>query len=326
MRTVAEAVTHPATIGASAASRRAAAVRLAWTVLLPVWFAVLGIGNVLLLGPDAIGVDSRIYYRGSAAWLAGADPWRAIASYTVSYGTNYYHYAALPSATVLLAPLALLPEPMAVTLMVAAGIASAVYVVRATGLAWWWLLFPPLLEGVWAGNPGVVLLALLLSGRGAAVAVVPVLKAYLGIAPFVEGRLRPLLVGALVGLGTVVVAPGLWLGFLGQAGFVSARLMSESAGGYAASAFPPLYLIAVPAVLALLAIRRREAAWLAVPALWPASEFHYSTLAMPVIRASGSGLLLAVALALPIRGLPAAAVAVYAILAVWPTVRSRFGR
>jgi len=296
-------------------------VALGWSVLLPVWFAVLGIGHLYLLGTDAIGVDTRIYYRGSAAWLAGEDPWAVVASYTVPYGTNYYHYAALPSATVLLSPLALLPEAAAVGLAVVASVAAAVYIVRALGLAWWWLLFPPLLEGVWAGNPGVILLALLVSGRWAALAVAPVVKAYLGVPPFLEGRLRPLVASALLGLGTILVAPDLWRSFLSQAGFVSQRLMSESGGGYGASAYPLLYLLAVPAVLALLAWRRRHGAWLAVPALWPASEFHYSTFLMPIVRPGGAGLALAAALAVPVRGLPVVAIVGYAVVVAWPHLR-----
>ena len=52
--------------------------------------------------------------------------------------------------------------------------------------------------------------------------------------------------------------------------------------------------------LGLLALRdRRAAGWLAVPALWPASQLHYSTMALPVMSP-----LLAFFLAIPILRLP----------------------
>src|SRR3954466_13002740 len=110
---------------AVAARRR----RLAFRFLLPVWFAVLGIGHLFLLGTDAIGVDTRIYYRGSAAWLAGGDPWQATASYTVSYGTNYYHFAGFPPTVIAFAPITLLPEGVAAAIWEVLTVAAAMYVV-----------------------------------------------------------------------------------------------------------------------------------------------------------------------------------------------------
>ena len=299
--------------------------RLRLWILLPVWCAVLGLGHLYLLGGDAIGVDTRIYLRGSAEWLAGRDPWQAFASYTLSYGTNYYHYAGFPPTVILFAPLTFVPEALAVAAWVALSAAAGVYIVRSLKLPLWWLLFPPLLEGIWAGNPGVVLLALLLSGRSAAIAIAPVVKAYAGVPPFFQGRIRPLMVSAGIGIATIVLAPDLWRLFLSQSGFISSRLMSESAGGYAASAFPPLYLIAVPAVLALLVLDRKAAGWLAVIALWPASEFHYSIFALPVLvtEAPVVAAVLAAALALPVPGIPVLVMVAVASLRVraWANAR-----
>jgi hypothetical protein len=52
--------------------------------------------------------------------------------------------------------------------------------------------------------------------------------------------------------------------------------------------------------LFLLALRdRRAAGWLAVPAVWPASQLHYSTMALPVMSP-----LLAFFLAIPVFHLP----------------------
>src|SRR3954469_6572561 len=299
---------------AVAARRR----RLGLRGLLPVWFAVRGIGHLFLLGTDAIGVDTRIYYRGSAAWLAGGDPWQAFASYTVSYGTNYYHYAGFPPTVIAFAPLTLLPEGLAVALFVAVSLVAGAYIVRSLRLPFWWLLFPPLLEGMWAGDPGIVLLAFLLSGRAAAIAIAPVIKAYAGLPPFFEGRLKPLIVAAAIGVLMIALAPDLWRLFLGQSDFISRRLLSESAGGYAASAFLPLYLIAVPAVIGLILVHRKFAGWFAVIALWPASEFHYSAYALAaLVRERPIVLAIAAAvLALPVQGLPVLVTAAIAALRV----------
>jgi len=64
-------------------------------------------------------------------------------------------------------------------------------------------------------------------------------------------------------------------------------------------------LLGVTAVaLLILAVRdRRAAGWLAVPAAWPSSQFHYSTMALPVMSP-----LLAVLLAVPVARLAPVAI------------------
>jgi hypothetical protein len=42
----------------------------------------------------------------------------------------------------------------------------------------------------------------------------------------------------------------------------------------------------VPTIAALALLRSRDAAWLAVPALWPFTQLHYSVLALPVAARS----------------------------------------
>jgi hypothetical protein len=279
--------------------------------LLPVWFVLLSAGTLFLLGLDAIGVDARIYYRGSEAWLQGHDPWEAFASYTVSYGTNYYHYAGLPSTVVLLAPGALLPEGLFVGLWLALTVASAVFIVRRCGLPAWWLLFPPLAEGIWSGNPGIVLLAMLLSGKTVLEGLAPVLKIYAAGPLALLPRARSFALGLGFGLATVIIAPGLWWSYIQELPRVSARLLSESAGGYGASQSPILFVVTLVAVAVLFFIDRRAAAFLAVPALWPVSEFHYSIFAMPFATP-----LLGALLAIPIRGLPAVAICLYVAVRV----------
>src|SRR6185437_11687160 len=95
-----------------------------------------------------------------------------------------------PTSVVLFAPATLLPESLFVAAWVLLSAASAVFVVRRVGLPIWWLLFPPLLEGVWSGNPGVVLMALLVAGHPVLGAVGSVLKIYALVPLALLGRVR----------------------------------------------------------------------------------------------------------------------------------------
>ena len=110
------------------------------------------LGSAVLMSSGVFGgfaMDAHIYYRGAAAWLAGTDPW--LASYMVN--SYSYHFAALPWALPFVAPLTLLPEDVAAPLMVVLSTAAAAVILRRSGLSIWWLLFPPLSQGVFNGNP-----------------------------------------------------------------------------------------------------------------------------------------------------------------------------
>jgi hypothetical protein len=63
--------------------------------------------------------------------------------------------------------------------------------------------------------------------------------------------------------------------------------------------------LVVPAVAALVMLRDRGAEWLAVPALWPATQSHYAVIAMPALRSSPMAAAV-MALAIPLA--PVAAV------------------
>jgi uncharacterized membrane protein YhaH (DUF805 family) len=98
---------------------------------------------------------------------------------------------------------------------------------------------------------------------------------------------------------TIIVAPGLWLDYFRQFGEISSRLEYESLQGLSAFYFPVLLAVTVLALLILALRDRRAAGWLAVPAIWPSSQFHYSTMALPVMSP-----LMAVFLAIPHLRLP----------------------
>ena len=190
---------------------------------------------------------------------------------------------------------------------------AAVYIIRRLELPWWWLAFPPLVLGVGSANPGVVLLALLLWGHPVAEAIACGLKVYAVVPLVARKRVAGLAASAFVFGITVILAPGL-VAYLNQGQEVTGRLVTEALGGAGASAF--LWLIPLT-VLAIIVIARYDlpaAGWLAVPALWPAGQFHYAVMALPVVRLWPAALM-----AMPVPGFLAVAV----ILQAWLIVRGR---
>jgi hypothetical protein len=136
-------------------------------------------------------------------------------------------------------------------------------VIVRLGLPWWWLLFPPLAEGLWSGNPGIVVLALVLSGRWWLEALAPPLKLYGGIPLAAQVRWRSLAAAAAMVGATMVLAPDLWRVYLVNFTAISDRLLAESAGGFGANAWPVLLVAVIVAVGALALLDR------APPAGWP---------------------------------------------------------
>lgn len=276
------------------------AVRRIGTVLLIAWFAWHTYARISFFVAHRFpaGIDATIYYRGVVAWLHGTDPWAA----AVFVGSTPFHYAGSPVTTVLMAPAALLGEHEFTIAWLVLTWAAAIWTLRRLRLPLWWLLFPPLAEALFSANPQIVVLALLVSGNGLAAALATGLKVYAFIPLAGERRWRQLVLAVAVNAATILVAPALWVAYVGRFGAISSRLAVESLGGL--SAYPvPLLLAVTCAALALLVLVGRElrtAGWLAVPAIWPSSQFHYSTMALPVMTP-----FLAVLLAVPQMQLPA---------------------
>jgi hypothetical protein len=288
-------------------------LRRSMVLLLPVIFLPLSAADaVASVVAGWLGTDAYLYYRASAAWLHGGNPWDVF----VTNQTHVYHYQALPTTTVILAPLTVLPENVFVAAWIVLQLLAAAYTVRRLGLPWWWIAFPPMANGILAGNPSPLLLALLVTAHPLAKALAPLLKVYAVVPLLGEGRWRTILISAVLGSLTIAIAPHLWAQFVAGAGGRTDLLLTESKGGY--SAFGNT-LGMVGAVAALILIARRDlraAAWLAPIALWPGSQFHWSTLAMPLISLPMSAAMLPMAylLALPAHGLPPAAVMIYAVV------------
>ena len=290
-------------------------VRRRWLgILLPGSFVVFWLLN-LAVGFDwqTVGLDARIYYRGSAAWLAGQDPWSSGAY----LGERLFSYAGLPPTTILLAPLTVLPEELFVWLWLALSVVAAVVVVRALKLPLAWLTYPPLLYGVLAANPHVVVMALVVAG-GTGGGILASLLKVVAIPPLIgERRWRALAIAALAFAATALLAPALWESFLDRAGAVADAIHVESGGGVSAWGEPLLFAAAAVALGLLALVDLRAACWLAVPALFPTTQYYYAMFALPV------GPFLAAAMAFPWPGVPALVTIAYAAVRLALEIRQR---
>ena len=278
-------------------------VRRLWPVVLLFWFAWQTYQRIsfFTVRHFPLGIDARIYYRGVVAWLQGGNPWDA----TVVVGSSSYHYAGSPVTTVLLAPAALLSEDAFTGAWLILTWVAAAWILRRVHLPIWWLLFPPISEALFSANPQLIVLALILADRSWLAAVATALKVYAFIPLAGEGRWRAIGLAIAFNAATIVIAPGLWARYIDLFWTISSRLEYESNQGFSAFYFPGLLALTVVA-LVLLALRdRRAAGWLAVPAVWPSSQLHYSTMALPVMSP-----LLAFFLAIPIGRLPPAIIIV----------------
>jgi hypothetical protein len=246
---------------------------------LPAAFLALWLMNLAVgFNWETVGLDARIYYHGSAAWLAGQDPWATGAL----LNGRLFSYAGLPPTAMVLAPMTLLPEEAFVWLWLILSIVAAVVVIRVLRLPVVWVVYPPLLYGVIAANPHVVVLMLLVAGGTWGGALASVLKV-VSIPPLVgERRWRALLLAAAATGVSVVLAPGLWSEFLHRAGAIQTTINSESGGGLSAWGTPLLFIPTVIALVVLARIDLRASAWLVVPALFPTTQYYYAMFALPV--------------------------------------------
>jgi hypothetical protein len=268
------------------------------------------VGSAILASHAQSGFDARIYYLGADAWLHGTDPWNAAVS--------GLHFAAPPWVLPLIAPSTLLDAPRAVGIWIALDAVAAAYIVRRSGLAWGWILFPPLVHGTLNGNPAIASLALLLAGAGP---IGVLLRPQVGYALVGERRWRALAITAVLAIVLLAFLP--WQTFLADLPTITARYLTESRGG-STGGTPLAFGIGVVSVLALATVDLREAGWLATIVAVPINGWYAGAAALPVMNP-----FLAAGLALPVVGLPTAAIALYVavrLLIRWgpDTVPSRF--
>jgi hypothetical protein len=216
----------------------------------------------LFVAPESFGIDATIYRAAANAWLSGGDPWSVM--------THDVYFAGPPPTLLWAVFLVPLSEGVARALWIGLAAGASVWAVRRLGLPMWWILFPPLWISVLTGNPNALVLALLLARLGPLAAVA---KIYSVVPLVLLRRWREVLVTALFLWATLFVLP--WGMYLASFSRISDVLVDQAAG---LSAWGTVLFI--PTLFAVLFLGKRGA-WLAVPALWPATQIHYATVALP---------------------------------------------
>ncbi|HEV8698078.1 MAG TPA: hypothetical protein VGQ89_10340 [Candidatus Limnocylindrales bacterium] len=259
---------------------------------LAVWFATIFFMRLSALVLGNVGFDARLYLAATRAWLTGSEPWISI---------QQQQFAAPPPSLLPLVPFAWLPEDVGAAVLMAVAVVGVIATVRLLHLPWWWLFFPPFLDAAFNGNPQAVLVPLILVGAGSIAAF---LKIY-ALVPIILGlRWRSLLVTVAALVLTAPILP--WASYLAHASEISASLVRQTGGGMSATVIP--WSIPIAALLLVLCGRER-AAWMAVPVIWPSTQFYYSTLAVPAL---GGMSIAAAIMAVPVQGAPVIAAGVMA--------------
>jgi len=242
-------------------------------LVLLIWFTAMSVRRVIgpaIAYPVDFGWDAGIYARASRVLLEGGNPWTA--------GIPGTLYAGPPPGLLPFLPFAYLPDLVAQVFWIGLSVLAAIYIFRRLRLPAWWFLFPPVLLAIAAGSSALPLAALLVRGGASGEAVAVVGRVYSAVPMLLLGRWRSLALAA--GL-LLITAPFLaWDVYIRDLPRITALLGAQSSGaGYSATAVPVL----IPfAVIGLILVGRRKAAWLAVSALWPNAQEYYAVIALPI--------------------------------------------
>ena len=275
---------------------------------LAVWFAVVSIPFLVVpvVRGGSLPVDALLYVRATRLWLDGGDPWSA--------QVTGLFFAAPPPTLLPLVPFALLGETLGTVVLSIVVAGAGIATIRMLRLPWWWLLFPPLVQGMLAGNVQLLLVPPILLPRAGFLA--PLVKIYGAVPMAILGRWRGLLVAGAV---VVITAPLLpWASYIERFADISAVLATQSQDG---PSFMGALLLAPLALPCLWLVGRERAAWLIVPALWPAQQWYYGTLVLPT-----KSRLVAAIIATPFALAGFAALFALAIAAAASRWRDRDGR
>ncbi len=270
-------------------------------VLVATWFVIVSAMRLQVISVAPPGFDGKLYRTATIAWLDGQDPWAVY--------SGAIRYAAPPPSLLAMLPFAIVPETVAVAAIIVLGLGGTFWAIRKLGLPLWWLAFPPFIDGLYNANPQVFVVPLLVAGVAPLAVLV---KLYAGAVPAVLGQWRAVLLSLVALLVTAPFLP--WGTYIAAFPSISQSLFDQSDGGMSALSFPLLIPIAV---VALIVMGRRRAAWWIVPVLWPSTQWYYATMVMP-----GATMLAAVAVSIPVSW---AATVAAVLVAVEVVIRRRWG-
>jgi hypothetical protein len=251
-------------------------------VIVPIWFVVISairLSSYLAFEP---GYDGMLYRTATVRWMGGLDPWTPPLEGAA--------FAAPPPSLIAMIPFALVPEPVARYALLTFGVLASVWMIRRLKLPIWWLAFPPLVDGLYIGNPHIFVAPLLIAGL---TPIAAFLKVYALAVPAFRLDVRALAVTAILFVVTVPLLP--WGQFINEYPQISDALRRQ-AGGAGLSVWATPVLLPVALVAAVL-VGRERLAWLSVPVFWPYTQWYYAALVIPVVTPMA-----AVAFATPIPG------------------------
>lgn len=274
---------------------------IAWMVPAS-WFVIVSAIRLSVLLQFQPGYDGMLYRTATLRWLAGGDPW--------TLNTSDAVFGAPPPTLLAMLPFALLPDVIARVAIVGLGVLASIWLIRRLRLPMWWLAFPPLVDGLYIGNPHVFVVPLLVAGAGPLAVLA---KVYAGPVLVLLLRWRAIALTAAIVLVTAPFLP--WASFVERWPEVSAALASQSGGG-GLSALATPWLVPIAALAAIL-IGRRRFAWWSVPVFWPYTQWYYATMVLPVATP-----LAAMALAAPVRGATTLAIVLAVVELAWQRWRT----
>jgi hypothetical protein len=281
--------------GGSSEPRWDSLLRILWPLVFgsAIAFSMFKIGG--FFGQEGnLFLDAHIYYRATAAWLDGGNPW------TTSY--EGVPFAGLPPTLLLNLPLVPLGESVATAFWVVANTASVVLIIRRLHLPLWTVLLFPVVEGWLGATPDIALAGLLLVGGGWFSALT---KPYSGPMLLADRQWKQVGICVVAGIGTIPILP--WRQF-----YESRELVLETFARFAthpvSASGSPLLIIAVVVALASLGWRR---GWVLFTPGLLAQQGHYLVFSLEAVKWSR---ILAVAMTIPIQHTMAVAIIAYALV------------
>jgi hypothetical protein len=115
----------------------------------------------------------------------------------------------------------------------------------------------------------------LLLGGTTLAAIAPAAKLYALVPLIIQARWRAILLAVPI----LALSLPLWPTYLRNFSDLQQVLGSQASGGLSAWGTA----LIIPVALSLVVMGRAAASWLAVPLLWPATQLHYSCLALPAV-------------------------------------------
>jgi hypothetical protein len=260
------------------------AARLTGTlwVAVPIWFVVISAIRLSSYIQSEPGYDGMLYRTATVRWMDGLDPWTP-----PIVGAAF---AAPPPTLIAMIPFAIVPEPVARYALLTLGVLASVWMIRRLNLPIWWLAFPPLVDGLYIGNPHIFVAPLLVAGLAP---IAGFLKVYALAVPVLRFDIRALVITAVLLVITIPLLP--WGQFIAEYPQISDALRRQ-AGGTGLSVWATPLLLPV-AVAAAILVGRQRLGWLSIPVFWPYTQWYYASLAIPAMTP-----LAAVAFATPIPG------------------------